>query len=425
MTTDFFWQRTVLWLALPLSETSNWLIGEVLFLALLFVLTVTVALLVFRRQKHRRAQQGSGGAARSESLAALPETKPPAPGTEAAPDVQPVPAVRPPEPTRVQSPIPEPQPTPSPSAKPAPTPRASWTGALAKSREPFLRRLQDAISSAVSGKAPWGPDHPLWEALEEVLIYSDLGPRLTQTLLNQLKADFREAPDLEHLKEALRKKMIEVLESAPTRDVAVAVGPRVTVLVGVNGSGKTTTTGKLAYQAKQAGRTAVVGAGDTFRAAAVEQLQAWAERIGVECITPAKGANPAAVAFDTVAAGIAREADEIILDTAGRLHTKESLMEELKKVVNVIKKKIPTAPHRVLLVLDSTLGQNALAQAREFLAAVNATGVVLTKLDGSAKGGAALAVVAELGLPVEYVGLGEGPDDLRPFSPQEFVQNLV
>ena len=218
--------------------------------------------------------------------------------------------------------------------------------------------------------------------------------------------------------------MMSVFEGHPAKEIS-PTGPRVTVLIGVNGSGKTTTAGKLAHIAKSQGKKVVLGAGDTFRAAAVEQLQAWADRLDVECVVPAKGANPAAVAFDAVAAGLARSVDEIIIDTAGRLHTNESLMDELAKVGRVIGKKIPGAPHRVLLVLDATLGQNAIIQAREFSSALAATGVVLTKLDGSAKGGAALSVVAELGLPVEMVGVGENAKDLRQFSARDFVENLI
>lgn len=318
---------------------------------------------------------------------------------------------------------------PTPTATPAATSTATtdsatpWAQALKKSREPFLARLKDSFQQLTTGEA-WSPGHPVWESLEETLLAADLGPRMTERLLEELKADFRDKPDAAALKARLADKMLAVFAAVPAPSPASAK-PFVTVLIGVNGAGKTTTAGKLAAQAKESGKKVVLGAGDTFRAAAVEQLQTWGERIGVECVAPAQGANPAAVAFDTVNAGLAREADEVILDTAGRLHTKDNLMDELKKVVRVIDKKIPGAPHRVLLVLDATLGQNALAQAREFTAAVPATGVVLTKLDGSAKGGAAFAVAADLGLPVLYAGTGEGVADLRPFSPPEFVSHLL
>ncbi len=318
-------------------------------------------------------------------------------------------------------------PTPDTSSTPIPTPtrpsEEPWAAALKKTREPFLARLSDALKE-LGGTPTWGEDHPVWTHLEETLLMADVGPTMTDKLLASLKRDFRENPSADELRQKLRVRMREVLEAVPAR--AVQEGkPQVTVLIGVNGAGKTTTAAKLAAQAKAAGRTVILGAGDTFRAAAVEQLKTWADRIGVECVVPAQGANPAAVAFDAVAAGIARGADEVILDTAGRLHTKDNLMDELKKVVRVIDKKLPGAPHRVLLVLDATLGQNALAQAREFSGAVPTTGVVLTKLDGSARGGAVFAVSAELGVPVALVGVGEKAEDLRAFSPQEFVEHLV
>ncbi len=301
---------------------------------------------------------------------------------------------------------------------------APWEKALKRSREPLLSRWKDAISELTSSES-WNPQHPVWERLEETLLAADLGPRMTELLLESLKKDFLQKPEADSLKSKLREKMLEVFAAVPIRQVSTEAKPFITVLIGVNGAGKTTTAGKLAAQAKANGKKVILGAGDTFRAAAVEQLKTWADRIGVECILPAQGANPAAVAFDAVAAGIARDADEVIIDTAGRLHTKDNLMEELRKVIRVIEKKIPGAPHRILLVLDATLGQNALLQAKEFSAVAPASGVVLTKLDGSAKGGAAFSVSADLGLPVSYVGIGESVEDLRTFSPQEFVQNLL
>lgn len=353
--------------------------------------------------------------------------------TEPSPAMEPAPV---PEPEAKPSPelAPEPALAPAPESKaepvptPAPKKKVAWSAALQKSREPLLSRLQDAWTSLTGGET-WSEDHPMWESLEEALITSDIGPQMTETLLDGLKQDFREKPTEKHLRDRLRSRMLEVFEKAPQESATAKEGngsdPHITMLIGVNGSGKTTTAGKLAFQLKQAGKSVVLGAGDTFRAAAVEQLQTWADRIGVECIKPAKGANPAAVAFDAVAAGLSRNADEVIIDTAGRLHTKESLMEELGKVGRVVAKKVPGAPHRVLLVLDATLGQNALIQAKEFSSVIEATGVVLTKLDGSAKGGAALSVVSELGIPVVMVGVGESAEDLRPFAAEEFVENLI
>ncbi len=311
----------------------------------------------------------------------------------------------------------------SPASQSEPSPISPWEKALQKSRDPLLSRLKGAFQELASGES-WGAKHPLWERLEESLLSADLGPKLTEELLESLKRDFQEQPNEETLKQKLRERMLAVLEAVPSYKAATAK-PKVILLIGVNGAGKTTTAGKLASQAKDAGKKVILGAGDTFRAAAVEQLQTWAERIGVECVVPAHGANPAAVAFDAVAAGLARDADEIIIDTAGRLHTKDNLMDELRKVARVIEKKIPGAPHEVFLVLDATLGQNAILQAKEFSNAIKATGVVLTKLDGSAKGGAAFAASAELGLPVAFVGIGESAQDLRPFSARDFVDHLL
>lgn len=356
--------------------------------------------------------------AAKKSTAPAPEvTKPaPAPQREVAPTPAPEPKIEVKEAPAAPAPAP---------AAPAPAKPAPWEVALKKSREPLLGRLRNSFRELTSGEA-WNDSHPLWESLEEALLTADLGPAMTDRLLEALKKDFRDKPDEAALKNHLRDKMLAVFDAVPPPPAKAAdVKPFVTILIGVNGAGKTTTAGKLAAQAKAEGKTVVLGAGDTFRAAAVEQLKTWADRIGVECVMPAKGANPAAVAFDTVAAGISRNADEVIIDTAGRLHTKDNLMDELKKVVRVIDKKLPGAPHRVLLVLDATLGQNALQQAKEFTAAVPATGVVLTKLDGSAKGGAAFAVSADLALPVAFVGIGEGVDDLRTFSAPDFVQNLL
>ncbi len=304
------------------------------------------------------------------------------------------------------------------------TAEVSWDSALQKTRGPFLTRLSDSLRE-VAGGARWDAKHPIWEQLEETLLSADVGPRPTERLLDLLKQDFRETPTADALKGRLRARMEDVLKERTYEEQAADRKPRVTVLVGVNGAGKTTTAGKLAAQAVAEGKSVIVGAGDTFRAAAVEQLKTWADRIGVECVVPAAGANPAAVAFDAVAAGISRGADEVILDTAGRLHTKDNLMEELKKVIRVIGKKLPGAPDRVLLVLDATLGQNAVAQAKEFCAAVPVTGIVLTKLDGSARGGAVFQITAELGLPIAFAGIGERAEDLQRFSPQEFVQHLL
>ncbi len=307
--------------------------------------------------------------------------------------------------------------------------QVNWKHTLQKTRTPFLGRLQQ-VWETLSGEEGWNPGHPLWETLEEVLLSSDMGPRMSQILLEKLKEDCKEKPSKDYLISRIHTHMLEALpqpskQSNKQETETTSHSPRVTLLIGVNGSGKTTTAGKLAYQKKMEGRTVILGAADTFRAAAVEQLQVWAKRVGVECVAPAKSATPAAVAFEAVSMGISKNIDEVIIDIAGRLHTKENLMDELKKIGRVVQKKIPTAPHCVLLVLDATLGQNALFQAKEFTAALQVDAVVLTKLDGSAKGGAAFSVVTELGIPIQYVGVGETIGDLKPFSSEEFVRNLL
>jgi fused signal recognition particle receptor len=268
-------------------------------------------------------------------------------------------------------------------------------------------------------------DADLLESLEEILITADFGMQTTQDLIQALEQRVaREGLSVADLRSALQDEIRQrlKLEAAPL-DLERAK-PFVIMVVGVNGAGKTTTIGKLARQFSSQGMKVVLGAGDTFRAAAAEQLAIWGERSGVDVIRHKEGADPAAVAFDAAKAAVARKADVLILDTAGRLHTKVNLMEEMKKIHRVLGREIPDAPHETLLVLDATTGQNALTQARLFKEAVKISGIALTKLDGTAKGGMVVAIGAELGLPVRYVGIGEGVEDLRPFDPDLFVDAL-
>jgi fused signal recognition particle receptor len=268
-------------------------------------------------------------------------------------------------------------------------------------------------------------DAALLEELEELLITADLGVettlRLVQSLQDRLKR--RELGDVEKLKAALAEEMLSLLKAPAAPEITAR--PRVVLMVGVNGVGKTTTIAKLAHQERLQGRAPLLIAGDTFRAAAAEQLEIWGERIGVEVVRQKAGADPAAVVFDGLAAALARDVDTVFIDTAGRLHTKVNLMEELKKIYRTAGKKLPGAPHEVLLVMDATTGQNALSQARLFHEAVGITGVILTKMDGTAKGGVALAVAHETGLPLRYIGLGEGLEDLRPFDAEAFVAAIL
>ena len=268
-------------------------------------------------------------------------------------------------------------------------------------------------------------DAELLEELEELLITADLGVSTSLFLIQALedKLRRRELADVEKLKTALQAEMVALLASPDAPDRSAR--PWVVLVVGINGVGKTTTIAKLAHQDRQQGRTPILVAADTFRAAAVEQLEIWGERIGAAVVKQKTGADPAAVVFDGLAAGLARGADTVYVDTAGRLHTKVNLMEELKKIHRTAAKKIPGAPHEVLLILDATTGQNALNQARLFHEAVGVTGLILTKMDGTAKGGVALAVVHETGIPLKYIGVGEAMEDLRPFDAEAFVEAIL
>jgi fused signal recognition particle receptor len=268
-------------------------------------------------------------------------------------------------------------------------------------------------------------DAEVLDELEEILITADIGVdttfRLVEVIRDRVKR--RELRNAARLKEALREEMVELLTGAPAP--AHTVRPWVVLLVGVNGVGKTTTIAKLAHQDRSQGLQPLLIAADTFRAAAVEQLEIWGERVGAQVVKQKTGADPAAVVFDGLAAAQARDADTVYVDTAGRLHTKVNLMEELKKIHRTAAKKLSGAPHETLLILDATTGQNALSQVRMFHEAVGVTGIILTKLDGTAKGGMALAVAHETGLPLRFLGVGEGLDDLQPFDPEAFVAAIL
>lgn len=270
-------------------------------------------------------------------------------------------------------------------------------------------------------------DEDVFAELEEVLIGADVGVETTMDIVEKMRAVARERrlDKPEELMEVLKAELVEVLLPGDHElRWQGSDGPCVTLIVGVNGSGKTTTVGKLAAHLKAQDKSVIMGAADTFRAAAVEQLTIWSERTGVPIIKHKEGADPAAVAFDTVDAAVSRQTDVVLIDTAGRLHTKINLMEELKKIQRVIAKRIPDAPHEVLLVLDSTTGQNALQQARQFTEALRVTGIIMTKLDGTAKGGIVVAIQRELGIPIKLIGVGESVDDLQPFDARQFVDAL-
>lgn len=291
---------------------------------------------------------------------------------------------------------------------------------LAKTRETFTNKIEKLIIGYAD------IDDDLLDEMEETLIMSDVGVKTTERLMADVRKGIKKK-DIntpEDLKPFLAEKISEILSTGSDETRIAAAGPTVLLVIGVNGVGKTTTIGKLAAYYKEQGKSVMLAAADTFRAAAIDQLQIWGDRTGVPVIRHEEGSDPAAVAFDAVKAARARGVDILIIDTAGRLHTKSNLMEELKKIHRVIRREIAEAPHETLLVLDATTGQNAISQADLFQKAAAITGIVLTKLDGTAKGGVIIGLKSELSLPVKWVGVGEGVDDLRPFIAKDFARAL-
>lgn len=293
--------------------------------------------------------------------------------------------------------------------------------AVSRTRENLSDRIEEAVAFSKE------IDRNTLDDLEATLIGADLGSATTHQVLEKLRerADRRQIKDVAELKRLLKDELLAILNAANTPPVEREEGvPEVVLVVGVNGTGKTTTIGKLAQTVRSEGKTVLLCAGDTFRAAAIEQLEIWGQRTGTEVIRTKPGGDPAAVLYDALEAANARRIDCVIVDTAGRLHTKTNLMAELEKMRRTAQRLIRGAPHEVLLVIDATTGQNGLQQAKLFTDAAAVTGVVLTKLDGTAKGGVVVAIARELGLPVRYVGVGEKPGDLLPFDPKEFVDSL-
>jgi fused signal recognition particle receptor len=294
-----------------------------------------------------------------------------------------------------------------------------------------LNKTRTAVRGSLDRLLGRAVDPAVLEEFEAALISADLGVPVAERVISQLKEALggTDASQVAHVQSTLRDTLLGVLSpaSGPSFEELIAQGPRpyVVLVVGVNGVGKTTSIAKLAQRLLQGKRVPLLVAADTFRAAAIDQLQVWADRIGVEVIRHRHGADPAAVAYDGIAAAKARQADVVLIDTAGRLHTKSNLMEELRKVTRVIGQALPGAPHEVLLILDATVGQNALAQARQFREMVGVTGLALTKLDGTAKGGIVVAIAEELKLPVRLIGVGEGVEDLQDFQPRAFVEALL
>jgi fused signal recognition particle receptor len=413
-----------------------------LFIVLGVVVVVLVAaLLLFARSRRasgppgvgRRAgaatiekpppKTGSNGPTKSpakkSSAKKSPAKKSPAKKATAAP-------TRPPTKPSTKAPLPEPAPEPAPEPVPEPAPEPEAEPATYRSRLGVVRGIfSGAVSSLRSGKI----DAATWDSLEEALIRADVGVQTSTALLKELRSrvDAKEIANgtdlLSALGDAIRA-LLDVPESRQLRFDGTPGSVDVWLVVGVNGVGKTTTIGKLARQQSAAGHSILLAAGDTFRAAAADQLGMWAERSGVDIVRGAEGGDPSAIVFDAVQRAAARGNDLVLADTAGRLHNKVNLVEELKKIRRIADRD-PGNVTEVLLVLDSTTGQNALVQAKQFTEAVDVTGIVLTKLDGTAKGGIVVAVQRELGIPVKLVGLGEGPDDLVAFDPDAFVDALL
>ncbi|MGK8360500.1 signal recognition particle-docking protein FtsY [Corynebacterium amycolatum] len=359
-----------------------------------------------------------------------PEPEPqPEPEPEAEPEVEVVPA---PEPTPEPEPEPEPEVVPEPTPEPEPEQQIDAIdpaeGRLGRLRG-RLSRSQNAIGQSVLGILGAGDlDEDAWEEVEDILVMADLGAAATQRVVDKLRERIasQKVSTEEQARALLREVLIE--ECKPEMDRSIRAlphegKPAVILVVGVNGTGKTTTTGKLARVLVAGGHRVVLGAADTFRAAAADQLETWGRRVGAETVRGAEGADPASIAFEAVAHGIESGADVVLIDTAGRLHTKVGLMDQLDKIKRVVEKKAQV--DEVILVLDATVGQNGLLQARTFRDVVDITGVALTKLDGTAKGGIVFQVQNELGVPVKLVGLGEGADHLAPFEPESFVDALL
>jgi fused signal recognition particle receptor len=291
---------------------------------------------------------------------------------------------------------------------------------IQKTRSGLVDRIEDVLAGRKE------IDAELLEELEYTLITADLGVQTVQDILERIRTriDRKQSGDAAEIRSMIREQLLEVLRASETPIRLVTTPPAVVMLVGINGAGKTTTIGKLAHRFLGEGRKVLLCAADTFRAAAVEQLEIWAERAGVDVIRQKTGADPSAVVFDALQAAKARGVDYVIIDTAGRLHTKENLMAELEKMRRTCQRVVPGSPHEVWLVLDATTGQNGLEQARKFTESAGVTGILLTKLDGTAKGGVVVAIARELNLPIRFIGVGEKIDDLLPFEPERFVASL-
>jgi fused signal recognition particle receptor len=313
---------------------------------------------------------------------------------------------------------------PEPEAAPEPAPKKSWLRRLKEKLSATAQRITAPLEAIVA-RTRTIDDEVLGE-LEEILYTSDLGVPTTEELLKlvKLKVERKELKDVEALKIAIRDSLVEMMD-IPQKDLVPESAPRVLLALGVNGVGKTTTIAKLTRNFQERGQKVLLAAGDTFRAAAVDQLRVWAERLGVDCVAQASGADPAAVVFDALNAAKARKSDVVIIDTAGRLHTKQNLMQELIKIKKVAGKAVAGSPHETILVLDAHTGQNAVLQAQTFHEAVGVDSIIVTKLDGTSKGGVVVSIIHELKIPVIFIGVGESFEDLRPFDPVAYANAIM
>lgn len=347
---------------------------------------------------------------------------PTAPEVKQAPAPEPAPAPVEPAPA-APTPVPEPEPEPEPEVEEVPETKeglfARLRKGLSKTHTGFLGKLGEVISNREI-------NDDLWDEFEETLIMADLGMGTTMKLREKVQEKLKKKSlsDSGAITGALKEEILAILKNAEAKPLSISEKPFVIMIAGVNGVGKTTSIGKLASRLKKENRQVMVAAGDTFRAAATEQLEVWSRRVGTDFIKGHSGADPSSVAFDAVKAASARGTDVLIIDTAGRLHTKGNLMDEIKKMKRVISREMESAPHETFLVLDATTGQNAVQQAKMFNDALGVTGIVLTKLDGTAKGGVIIAIADELNIPVRFIGIGEALGDLREFNADEFVEAL-
>ncbi len=393
---------------LPASSRTMTIAGAAIIVLLLILLAIRIR----KRKKGSRKKTAETAETQDAGLSASPEPELSEEKSAAAEEEAP-PADVIPEPEPELKPEPEPEP-------PAPE-RAGLMdrlkSGLGKTRKSLTNRLENVFSE--KGQI----DDETIEEIEEALITADVGIETTTALIGKISENASRISNTNELKAFLKEEILKVFEVRAPQDKDTAK-PRVVMVVGVNGVGKTTTIGKMAFKYRAQGESVLLGAADTFRAAAVEQLDIWAQRADAQMVKHRENADPAAVAYDAVEAAVSRNTDRVIIDTAGRLHTKTNLMEQLKKIKRSIDKKMPGAPHEVLLVLDATTGQNAVSQARLFQEGIGVNGLILTKLDGTAKGGIVVGICNTMKLPIRYIGVGETIEDLQPFDPKRFVEAL-